>query len=161
MVIKGYSAFPKAPTLLKPHHQIVLCHIHDTLWRSLTPLQEMQSVYSAAPADWATIDNMLCRLLQSSCQRENISFIRYVPVSYCHYLINYLNYLHLCFSKHYDLIGWLFNLPSSFMNFLEKYLPSKLHNELFGQYQHQHCFNHYILVSWISGFAKVLLSSNK
>ena len=27
MAIKGYSAFPKAPTLLQPHHQIVLYHI--------------------------------------------------------------------------------------------------------------------------------------
>ena len=27
MAMKGYSAFPKAPALLEPHHQIVLCHI--------------------------------------------------------------------------------------------------------------------------------------
>ena len=26
--MKGYSAFPKAPALLEPHHQIVYCHIH-------------------------------------------------------------------------------------------------------------------------------------
>ena len=30
MAIKGYSAFPKAPTLLEPHHQIVRSHIQDT-----------------------------------------------------------------------------------------------------------------------------------
>ena len=30
--MKGYSAFPKAPTLLEPHHQVVLCHIQDTRW---------------------------------------------------------------------------------------------------------------------------------
>ena len=29
---KRKSAFPKAPALLEPHHQIVLCHIQDTLW---------------------------------------------------------------------------------------------------------------------------------
>ena len=32
MAIKGYSAFPKAPALLEPQHQIVLCHIHDSRW---------------------------------------------------------------------------------------------------------------------------------
>ena len=39
--IKGYSAFPKASVLLEPHHKIVLCHIQDTHWRSLTPLQRV------------------------------------------------------------------------------------------------------------------------
>ena len=27
MTMKGNSAFPKAPALLEPHHQIVSCHI--------------------------------------------------------------------------------------------------------------------------------------
>ena len=27
---KGYSIFPKAPALLEPHRQIVLCQIQDT-----------------------------------------------------------------------------------------------------------------------------------
>ena len=27
MAMKGYSAFPKAPVLLEPHHQIVYSHI--------------------------------------------------------------------------------------------------------------------------------------
>ena len=27
IAIKWYSAFPKAPTLLKPHDQMFLCHI--------------------------------------------------------------------------------------------------------------------------------------
>ena len=39
MAMKRYSAFPKAPALLEPHYQIVLCHIQDTRWASLTPLQ--------------------------------------------------------------------------------------------------------------------------
>ena len=30
--MKGYSAFPKAPALLEPPHQIVQCHIQDTRW---------------------------------------------------------------------------------------------------------------------------------
>ena len=80
MVMKGFSAFPKAQRL-EPHHQIAQCHIQDTLLWSLTPLQrssrgillpqptgpqdtrqgesypsaEKQSVYSTAPADWALI----------------------------------------------------------------------------------------------------------
>ena len=55
MAMKGYSAFPKALALLELHHQIVLCHIQDIHWqgRDLTTLTEMQSVYSATPADWA------------------------------------------------------------------------------------------------------------
>ena len=32
MAMTGYSAFPKAPTLLEPHHQIVSCHNQDTRW---------------------------------------------------------------------------------------------------------------------------------
>ena len=36
MVMKEYSAFPKAPELLKPDHQIVLCHIQDTCWEVLS-----------------------------------------------------------------------------------------------------------------------------
>ena len=39
ITIKGYSAFPKAPALLEPDHQIVLCHIQNTCWGSFTPLQ--------------------------------------------------------------------------------------------------------------------------
>ena len=30
IAMKGYSAFPKAPALLEPLHQIVYCHIQDT-----------------------------------------------------------------------------------------------------------------------------------
>ena len=32
VAMKGCSAFPKAPTSLETHHQIVLCHIQDTHW---------------------------------------------------------------------------------------------------------------------------------
>ena len=37
--MRGYSAFPKAPALLEPHHPIVSCHIQETHWGSLTPLK--------------------------------------------------------------------------------------------------------------------------
>ena len=38
MALKGYSTFPKAPEVLEPHHQIVLCHIQDTRWWGVLPL---------------------------------------------------------------------------------------------------------------------------
>ena len=55
MVMKGYSAFPKAPALLEPDHQIVWCHMQDTrCWDGRSyPSVEMQSVYSTAPVDRA------------------------------------------------------------------------------------------------------------
>ena len=54
MAMKGYSAFPKAPALLKPHHHIWTLVIGGGSY----PSAEVQSVYSTAPADWAT--NNLC-----------------------------------------------------------------------------------------------------
>ena len=50
MALKRYSAFPKVPALLEPHHQIVKCHIQ--LWGSY-PSAEKRSVYSTVPADCA------------------------------------------------------------------------------------------------------------
>ena len=38
MAVNGYSAFLKALESLR--HQIVYCHIQDTGWGSLTPLQK-------------------------------------------------------------------------------------------------------------------------
>ena len=58
MAMKGYSTFPKAPALLEPHHQIVLCHIQNTRWGGGSyPSVEVQSVYSTAAADWAIQKN--------------------------------------------------------------------------------------------------------
>ena len=49
---EGYSAFPKAPVLQELHNQIVLCLIQDTRFRvGSYPSVELQSIYSAAPAD--------------------------------------------------------------------------------------------------------------
>ena len=38
MAMKSGSVFPKPPAFLKPHHQIVLCHIQDTHWGGVLPL---------------------------------------------------------------------------------------------------------------------------
>ena len=48
MVRKGYSTLPKSPALLKPHTQMVLCHIQDTHWRHLALLQR-SSLYTLQP----------------------------------------------------------------------------------------------------------------
>ena len=34
----GVLRIPKSPTLLEPHHQIVLCHKQDTRWGGFLPL---------------------------------------------------------------------------------------------------------------------------
>ena len=39
MAMKVYSALLKASDLPEPHLQIIECHIKDTCWRGLTPLQ--------------------------------------------------------------------------------------------------------------------------
>ena len=43
-------AFPKARALLKPHHQIVSCHIQGTHWGSFTPLLRCSLCILYAPA---------------------------------------------------------------------------------------------------------------
>ena len=54
MAMKGYSAFPKTPALLEPHHQMVLVsYPGHSLGGDSYPSAEKQSVYSTAPADWA------------------------------------------------------------------------------------------------------------
>ena len=52
MEIKRYTAFPKAPALLKPHHQIVSCDIQDTHWRSLTLLQRFSRCIQPTEPYW-------------------------------------------------------------------------------------------------------------
>ena len=53
MVMKGYSAFLKASVLQGPYHQIVISYLGHSLWGMSYFSAEMQSVYSAAPVDWA------------------------------------------------------------------------------------------------------------
>ena len=50
MAMKGYSAFPKAPALLQPHHQIVKCHIRTLVGGGSNSFAEMQSLYSKTSA---------------------------------------------------------------------------------------------------------------
>ena len=60
MAIKGYSAFPKSPVLLQPHHE-VFCVISRTLAEEEAyPSVKMQSVYSTALAVFAVWDKMPC-----------------------------------------------------------------------------------------------------
>ena len=52
MVMNGYSAFPKAPSLPEPYHQIVFVIPGHSLEWGLYLSAEKQSMYSTAPADW-------------------------------------------------------------------------------------------------------------
>ena len=52
MAMKGYSAFPKALTLLESLSDILVSD-QEYLLRVSYPSAEKQSVYSTAPADWA------------------------------------------------------------------------------------------------------------
>ena len=65
MVMKGCSAFPKAPALLKLHHQTCLA-LYRTLFvgGGSYPSAEKQSVNSTAPDDWV-ID--FCRVDSYGC----------------------------------------------------------------------------------------------
>ena len=60
MEVKGFSAFLKAPALLKPHHQIV---ISEHLVGESYPFKEMLSMSSAVPADWAIVIHCFCILV--------------------------------------------------------------------------------------------------
>ena len=76
MAMKEYFMFPKAPELLKPHHEMVLCHISRTLVgeaRGSYLSAEMQLVYSAAPADWAKIYEQLYQIFNYYLQQIHTS----------------------------------------------------------------------------------------
>ena len=52
MAMKGYTAFPKAPALLKPHHQFVSYQVMHTRWAGESyPSKEMQLVYFTSPVN--------------------------------------------------------------------------------------------------------------
>ena len=83
MAIKGYSAFPKPPSLLESHNQIVYCPIQDTRWWGSYTSAAVQSVYSTAPCDRVihrvNVKTVLFRIIQFSistqfrCQNSSIS----------------------------------------------------------------------------------------
>ena len=58
MAKKGYFPFSKAPTLLEPHHQIVLCHILDTCWEGglLLCRDADCAFYSPIQLDFSSLD---------------------------------------------------------------------------------------------------------
>ena len=63
MAMKWFSAFPKAPAFLEPHHQIVKCHITLRLFfwgRGTYTSAEKQLVYSIAASSQVSL---LLRLL--------------------------------------------------------------------------------------------------
>ena len=81
MAIKGYSTFPKSPTLLEPLHQIVLRHILATRCGSgegSYPSAEKQSEYSTAPADGANSWSYLsiCKQMINTKYLETLYFVQ-------------------------------------------------------------------------------------
>ena len=51
--MEGYSAFPKSPVLLEPHHQIIYVIPRTLVGGGGSYLSaEKQSMYSKAPAKW-------------------------------------------------------------------------------------------------------------
>ena len=109
---RGTLHSPKAPALLKPHQQIVLCHIPDTRVcgeGGLTPSAEVQSVYSTTLADWAKD--------YAKVVLQNIIKIEFIIVTQN----SCSNYCSVCF-----LYDWLTCLNSlHFVNILK--LISPLH----------------------------------
>ena len=68
MAMKGCAAFPKAPALLEPYHQI-FCLISKTLLRRVSyPSAEMQSVYSIAPENFEGIEMKTDDLIEAKNQ---------------------------------------------------------------------------------------------
>ena len=54
---------PKAPAFMKPHHQIVSCHIQETLWRGgCYSNAEMHLMYTTTPANWTILVSYFIRL---------------------------------------------------------------------------------------------------
>ena len=51
----GNEGVLKAPALLEPRHQIVLCHIRTLVEGGAYTSAEVQPVYSTVPADRATV----------------------------------------------------------------------------------------------------------
>ena len=86
--MKGYSAFPKAPALLKPHH-----HNRTLVGGGSYPSAEKQSVYSTAPANWARMQTDQLKLL-------TLPVIYYYSYSY-HYSYYYYYYYYYYY-HHYD-----------------------------------------------------------
>ena len=74
IALKGCSAFLKAPLSLEPHHQIDLCHIQDTYWRSLTPLQRCSWCILQPPVHWT-------KHLLGPCDRYLVISTNYTPTN--------------------------------------------------------------------------------
>ena len=67
MAMKGYCTFPKAPALLKPHHQIV-CVISGHSLEGILPLCRYAVSVFYSPADWADlqgVDNQMTNTMTS------------------------------------------------------------------------------------------------
>ena len=69
MAMKVCSIFPKVPTSLEPHHQIVQCHIQDTRCGAV-PCAEKHSMYYTVPADRAICVGIIKQILLNYGQNK-------------------------------------------------------------------------------------------
>ena len=101
--MKGYSAFPKAPAFLEPHHQIV----YDNRWWVSYLSAEKQSMFSTVPADRA-------KKMGWNIYIRDILYIReiYSNIPKYNFFLNYSNEYEHC-------IGWNWFIINIFFNFSE------------------------------------------
>ena len=94
MVMKGYSAFPKALASLEPDHQIVQCNIRTLvgIW-GILPSTEKQSVYSTSPP--SRLDNMTLCQANVSLRNDMCNLIKKKSKNYwiIYVLYHYLGYV--------------------------------------------------------------------
>ena len=80
MAINGYSAFPNAPALLKPHHQIVWCHFRDTCWGVLPLCRDTVDIfYSPSQLSCQTRSEAMQKV--SAHQLERYYKLQWLPFS--------------------------------------------------------------------------------
>ena len=100
MARKGYSAFPKAPALLEPHDQIVLCHIQDTRWGGLTPLQRSsRCILQPQPTGQPSLMSncLLIILVIGSCKILYIYIYIYIYIYMTNLIYIYIYiYIYIC-----------------------------------------------------------------
>ena len=80
MAKKGYSALPKAPELLEPHHQIVLCHIQD-IHGSVLPLCRGAVSVFYSPSRLGKIRFIIFPIVWALCKMQKGSSRIWTPLT--------------------------------------------------------------------------------
>ena len=75
MAIKGYSAFPKVPVFLEPHHEIFVSY-QDTRWECLNALQRRSCIFFYTPSQLGQIFRFYCFIYLCSPRVSDFVFFR-------------------------------------------------------------------------------------